>query len=175
MKKAMDKKKLRRLVLAALFAALCCVATMLIPIPSFKGYINLGDAVVLVSSWVLGPAYGFAASAIGSSLADVFSGYVIYAPATFFIKGLMAVGSYYVFNACNKKTKPLVSRIAAGVVAELIMSFGYFIYELALYGFTVAVGSWSGNIIQGSAGIIVSILVYDVILERIPAIKKREI
>ena len=75
-----------------MLAALCCVATMIIKIPSpLKGYLNLGDCVVLLSGWLLGPAYGFAAAGIGSALADIFSGYVIYAPATFIIKGLMAI------------------------------------------------------------------------------------
>ena len=37
-----------KLVLAAMFAALGCVATMVIQIPAPAGYVNLGDAVVLL-------------------------------------------------------------------------------------------------------------------------------
>ena len=49
-----------------LLAALCCVATMIIKIPSpLKGYLNLGDCIVLVSGWLLAPGYALAAAGIG--------------------------------------------------------------------------------------------------------------
>ena len=52
----MTNKAIRTLVLAALFAALTCVATMVIQIPSpMNGYVNLGDCFVLLAGWVLGP------------------------------------------------------------------------------------------------------------------------
>ena len=38
-------KTMQNLVLAAMFAALGCVATMVIQIPAPTGYVNLGDAV----------------------------------------------------------------------------------------------------------------------------------
>ena len=87
----MKNNRTRLIVLSALFAALACVATMVIRIPSpFKGYLNLGDSVVLLSGWLLPPVYGALAAGLGSALADLFSGYVTYAPATFVIKALMA-------------------------------------------------------------------------------------
>ena len=88
----MNDKKIRKLVLAALLAALVCVATMVVQIPSpMQGYVNLGDCFVLLSGWLLGPWYGFAAGGIGSMLADLFLGYGHYAPGTFVIKGLVAL------------------------------------------------------------------------------------
>ena len=55
-----DWRKTRKLVYAALFAALTCVMTMIvkIPVPATGGYVNLGDCVVLLAGWVLGPMYG---------------------------------------------------------------------------------------------------------------------
>ena len=59
--------------MAALLAALTCVATMIIKIPSpLKGYLNLGDCVVLLAGWMLSPTYGFLAAGLGSALAYVF-------------------------------------------------------------------------------------------------------
>ena len=50
------KNKTRMMILAALFAALSCVATMVIRIPTpIGGYIHAGDAVVLLSAFLLGP------------------------------------------------------------------------------------------------------------------------
>ena len=55
----MSDKKVRKLVVSALMAALTYVATMVIRIPSpMDGYVNLGDCFVLLSGWLLGPWYG---------------------------------------------------------------------------------------------------------------------
>jgi len=97
--------KTKKLVIASLMAAITCIATMIIHIPSpLKGYLNLGDCVVLLSGWMLSPVYGFFAAGLGSALADVFSGYALYAPATFIIKGVMALIAFY----CFKNKKPIV-------------------------------------------------------------------
>lgn len=101
--------KTRKIVLAAMLAALCCVATMIIKIPSpLKGYLNLGDCIVLLSGFMLSPVYGFLAAGIGSALADIFSGYVIYAPATFIIKGIMTLIAYYGVKLLHKKQEQLL-------------------------------------------------------------------
>ena len=93
----MSDTKIRKLVLAALFAALCTIMTLVIQVPSpMQGYVNLGDCAVLLSAWVLGPLYGGAAAGVGSMLADLLSGYAHYAPGTFAIwlgKGLAAAAS----------------------------------------------------------------------------------
>lgn len=59
--------------MTALFAALACVATMSIriPTPGTGGYIHPGDAIVILSGVVLGPGYGFLAAGIGSALSDL--------------------------------------------------------------------------------------------------------
>lgn len=55
----------RMLALTGLFAALGCVGTMVLQVPSPSGgYMNLGDAVVILGAWLLGPAYGAAASTL---------------------------------------------------------------------------------------------------------------
>ena len=67
---------LRKMVLTALFAALTCVATMLIQIqmPATQGYVNIGDCFVLLGAWVLGPWFGAFAGGVGSALADLLAG-----------------------------------------------------------------------------------------------------
>ena len=52
----MNDRKIKKLVTAAMLAALVCVATIVIQIPSLnQGYLNLGDCFVLLSGWLLGP------------------------------------------------------------------------------------------------------------------------
>ena len=128
--------KTKKLVIAALMAALTCVATMMITIPSpLKGYLNLGDCLVLTAGWMLSPAYGFLAAGIGSALADIFAGYFIYAPATFVIKGFMAIIACHGFRLLHKKCNHLISRILSGAAAELGMVLGYFVFEGFMYEF----------------------------------------
>ena len=47
--------------MSALFAALACVATMIIkiPTPGTSGYIHPGDAIVILSGAILGPVWGY--------------------------------------------------------------------------------------------------------------------
>lgn len=153
------KAKTNKIVVSALMAALALIATIIIKIPSpLKGYINLGDCIVLLSGWMLGPAYGFLAAGIGSAFADVFLGYLPYAPATFLIKGLMAVIAYYGFKILHNKIGNLASRIISGIVAEIIMVLGYFVFEGFLYGFVPSIVNIPANCVQGAAGIIIGVI-----------------
>lgn len=156
------KNKTQKIVLSALLASLVCVATMIIKIPSpLKGYLNLGDCVVLLSGWLLSPLYGFLTAGIGSALADIFSGYVIYAPATFVIKGLMALAAYYITKPL-KMISPLKARVLSGFIAEAIMIAGYFIFEGLLYGFGAATVNIPANAVQAAAGLILGIVLIKV-------------
>lgn len=153
----------QRIVMAALLAALTCVATMIIKIPSpLKGYLNLGDCVVLLAGWMLSPTYGFLAAGLGSALADTFSGYVTYVPATFVIKGLMALIAFYGFKLLHSKLGNISSRIISGVVAEVVMVAGYFIFEGFLYGFGPSLVNIPANVIQGIAGLIIGTILVKV-------------
>lgn len=150
-----DNNATKRIVMAAMLAALTCVATMVIKIPSpLKGYLNLGDCVVLLAGWMLSPVYGFLAAGIGSALADVFSGYVLYAPATFVIKGAMALVAFYGFKLLRHKIGALPSRILTGITAEMVMILGYFVFEGCLYGFGPSAVNIPANGVQGVAGLI---------------------
>ena len=48
-----SRENIRILVQTGLFAALGCVATMVLQVPSPNGgYMNLGDAVVILGAWL---------------------------------------------------------------------------------------------------------------------------
>lgn len=148
--------KTKLIVMSALMSALTCIATMIIKIPSpLKGYVNLGDCIVLLSAWILPPTYGFLAAGLGSALADVFSGYIIYAPATIIIKGLMALTAFYLFKLLRNKLGDFTSRIIGGLVAEILMVSGYLIFESFLYGFGPSLVNIPANCVQGIAGLII--------------------
>lgn len=153
----------QKIVLSSLFAALICVATMLIKIPSpLKGYLNLGDGIVLLSAWILPLPYGAAAAGLGSALADIFSGYVMYAPATFVIKGLMAIVAYICYKLFEKKMKSSISKALSAAAAEVVMILGYFLFEGILYGFIPSLVNIPANAVQAVAGIIIGVVLFTV-------------
>ncbi len=156
-------KKTRQLVAAAMLAALICVATMVIKIPSpLKGYVNLGDCVVLLSGWILPPGFSFLAAGLGSALADVISGYFVYAPVTFAVKGLMAVAAYFLCKLLSQKIKKNVALIISAVAAETLMVAGYYIFEGFMYGFGASIVNILPNVAQGVAGIIFGVILYGI-------------
>lgn len=151
--------------MAAILAVLVCIATMIIKIPSpLKGYINLGDPVVLLSGWILPLPYGFLAAGLGSALADVFSGYIIYAPATFIIKGLMAIIAFYVHRGI--RGNKILSRIVSAISAEIVMVLGYYIFEGFMYGFIPSTVNILPNAVQGVAGIIIGVILIQIFEKR---------
>lgn len=158
------KTKTHKIVIASVLAALCCVATMIIKIPSpLKGYLNLGDCVVLLSGWLLTPTYGFFAAGIGSALADAFSGYMIYTPATFVIKGVMALVAHFCFKGMHNKLGTVPSRIIGGILAEIIMVLGYLAFEGFMYGFAPSLVNVPANGMQGIAGIIIGLILIKIL------------
>ena len=161
------------LVLSGLLAAFVAVATMLIHIPTpTKGYVNLGDCFVNLSAWLLGPIYGAFAAGIGSAMADLFLGYTVYAPVTFVIKALMEVVSFHVFRQIAKRTNGFFARTIAAVSAELLMVFGYFLFEWLLYrSFGASIVGVPANLMQGVGGVAISVPLHEALLNRIPAVK----
>lgn len=151
-----------KIVVTALFAALICVATMLvqIPIPATGGYANLGDGVILICAFLMNPVYAVISAGLGSFLADVLAGYMSYALGTLVIKaGVALIASVLVRKICLSTTfkKIIASLIISGVVAEAFMILGYFIYEAAFLGLGLgAASAIIGNIGQGVVGVIVA-------------------
>jgi uncharacterized membrane protein len=143
----MEQKKMIR---AAVFAALTAVATMVIniPLPNVQGFVNIGDTIVLIAGLTFGPTVGALAGAIGSSLADILLGYGHWAPWTFVIKGLEGLIAGWLAR------KPFVGAPAGAG----IMVFGYFIAGTVFYGIGPAVASLPGDLVQGAVSAILALL-----------------
>lgn len=162
------KRHTKKLVLAALFAALACMMTMVIQVPAPTGYVNLGDCAVLLGAWVLGPWWGGAAAALGSMLADVLGGWASYAPATFVIKFVMAIAAAYILRALSGHKGMLLGALAA----ELLMVAGYFTYEsLVLRIGAGAVGAIPFNLTQGAVNVVAGVAVA-LLLDRSGVLKR---
>ena len=122
----MTGKNIRKLVLAALLAALTAVATMIIRIPTpTQGYIHLGDGMVLICGILLGPGLGALAAGIGSMIFDLMT--PEYAPEAwitflrfFLMAWLCGVIAYAGAAAAKKFARNLVACLAGAVFSSLL-------------------------------------------------------
>lgn len=141
----------RMLAMTGALAALSCAATLVLAVPTpTGGYVNPGDAVVLLGAYVLGGGYGAAAGALGPALADVLGGYGFYAPATLVIKGAMALAAGKLYRRARRHIWAVA---ACGAAAEIIMVAGYWLYDALLLGSAAAgAAGVPGNLVQGAFG-----------------------
>lgn len=168
------KNDLKKVVMTALFAALTCAATLSIriPTPGTGGYIHPGDALVILSGVILGPAYGFLAGGIGSALSDLLGGYFLYVPITLIIKGLVALVCGLVYQKLYKNAKLRYPAVAIGGAADIVLvAGGYCLCESFIYGFAGALASVPANLIQGISGLIIAMVLYPVLIS-IPDIRR---
>ena len=156
----------KKLVTAALFAALICVFTMSIriPTPGTGGYIHPGDAAVILSGIFLDPVAAFLAAGIGSCMADFLGGYFIYVPITFIIKGLVAFSCSHLYRSVTAQGKHgYLAAAACGVIDMALVAGGYFFCEIFLYGLGAALASVPSNLVQGAGGLIIACALYPVL------------
>lgn len=147
----------RRLVLTGLLAALGCVATMVLVVSSpTGGYMNLGDAVVLLGAYLLGPMYGAVAGGLGPALADLLLGAALYVPATLIIKAGMGLAAGLLYRRLRAKKGGF---LVCGLAGESLMVAGYWLYDALLMGsLTGAAVGIPSNLVQGAFGIAASTL-----------------
>ena len=137
-----NRNTLKKIAYAGVLASLVFAGTEL-HIPTAIGHINLGDLVILVSSYILGP-FAFVPAAVGSTLADLL------------IKGIMGLVAGLLLKRNSAGKVSLARKLSASFVTELIMIAGYFAFESLpfMYGVAAAAGSVIPNGIQASAAIV---------------------
>lgn len=153
----MENNNLKLLTRYAILIAMTTVMTMVIQIPTIatEGYLNLGDMVVFIAAFVLGPKGGLIVGGFGSALADLLTGYTHYVPITLVVKGLEGFIAGHLLKTKLGQKSPLLATSIAGI----FMAFGYFVPESFMYG-RAAVASIPGNIMQGLVGAVTSVLLY---------------
>ena len=149
----------RMMALTAAFAALACAATMAVKVPSpTGGYMNLGDTVVLLGGYLLGPAWGALAGSIGPAMADVLLGSPMYALATLVIKAVMAA----LAAGCHRALgggRGTWGLALCGVIGEIPMVLGYWLYDgLLMESLAGAAAGIPSNLVQAAFGAAASTL-----------------
>ncbi len=145
-----------------IFTALNFVVTywIQIPIPATGGYINIGDVAVMFTALLFGPIIGGIAGGVGPMLADIFSPWIIYAPATLLIKGIEGFLIGFIANPKDCEGRVSYHDIIAVLTGGILIPLGYFIYEAFILqlGIAVALVEMPGNFFQFGFAAIGSIL-----------------
>jgi len=148
----MTASKTREIVLCGLLTGMVFVATRFInirlPLSINGGLIHMGNTMLFMIALVFGKKRGAIAGAFGMGLFDVLSGWFLWAPFTFVIRGAMG---YIVGAAAEGKVgkKRLIHTLLGILLASGIMIGGYYVTEGILYGNWISpMTSIPGNVIQ---------------------------
>ena len=159
-------KKTSVTVLTAMMMCIIMVAIFVlrIPIPFTQGYVNLSDGIIFIAIALLDRKHSVAAASLGSMMGDVLGGFAVWAPWTFFIKGIMALITVLIIDSfsdkCASPKARLALRIIAMICGGLFMVGGYFIAEGVMYGsWVVAALGVPWNIGQFAVGIALALAI----------------
>lgn len=147
-----DLNNPRTLATTGIMTALVLGLTLIhITVTPIGGYVHLGDIVIYFTAFAFGPWAGLIAGGLGTGLADVVSGYAIFAPLSLLVHGLQGFVAGWI---ASRSSHPL--RLVAAVIAGgIILVGGYFAGEAlvsVLGGLAVAVTEVPFNLVQAAFG-----------------------
>jgi len=167
----MLRRRSIQIAASGVMAAFVCVGTLLIQIPNppTKGYINIGDGMIMVSALTFGMWVGAFAGGVGAALADLLSPFAFYAPYTLIIKGIEGLLAGWISGKGSAISAPRM--IIAWIIGAGEMVIGYFVVQTVLFGVGAALTEVPGNLFQLAVGGIVGIPVTLVLKRQILAEK----
>jgi len=156
------------IVQISLMAAITFIATSVIHVPTFMGVLHLGDSMVFLSAILFGRKKSAIASAVGMCLFDLISGYTLWAPFTFVIKGVMGYIAGTIAYRKDYNGNNLSNNIFAFVVAGIWMIVAYYLGGTVILTFIskefafkqallISLKDIPTNILQVVAGIVLAL------------------
>lgn len=157
-----SKFKTKDMVETALLTALVFVATAFInirlPIIASGGLVHLGTVMLFITAIVFGKEKGAVAGAVGMAIFDLSSGWALWAPFTFVVRGIMGYMVGAITWRKNRDGNNLMINIFAIILSGVWMIVGYYITEGILYGnWLTPVASIPGNVTQIVIGLILGL------------------
>ena len=141
--------------IAGIFSALVFVITAYLHIPTYNGYVHCGDGLIFVAACILPMPYSIVVGVLGAMLADLLTGFAIWAPGSMIIKGLLAL-----LFTC-KSNKIITKRnLIMLLPAALISAAGYYLYEVLITGsFIASLSGIPGSLVQAAASSVVYVVI----------------
>ena len=154
-----ETERIKNLCETALFIAIVFLGVFIIKFPGPFGYMHIGDSMIFLSVLMLGGKRGAVAGGIGAALADIVSGYTIWAVPTLICKAAMALvmGAMIKHHAfgLNGRVLWIISAVAGG----LTQGVGYVIFWYFLFGKAAAIAAVPGLAFQAVSGIIIAFVI----------------
>ena len=151
----MKKNHTKLICLSGIFSALVFVITAYLHIPTYNGYVHCGDGVIFIAACILPMPYSIAVGVLGAMLADLLTGYAIWAPGSMIIKGLLAL-----LFTCKSKKIITKRNLTMLLPAALISAAGYYLYETLITGsFIASLSGIPGSLVQAMASSIVFVAI----------------
>ena len=192
MKREYDQT-LRKLTMAALFAALCYIGFTYckidIPVGAEKTAFHLGNVFCVLSALLLGGFWGGMSGAIGRTVADLTTAYVTSAPKTFLLKlciglvtGLVAHKVFHISREQERKLPLSVATVlscacgmAFNVVADPVVGYFYKTYVLGVPQEAAAIWAKIGAMTTSVNAVVAVIAASAFYLALRPALKRSDL
>lgn len=146
--------KVKMLTLTGFFMSLVTIVTAYLVLPIAWGYLNLGDAIIMLLATTLPSGMMFLIGGFGSAFADVLLGYSQYALFTFVIKGLEGVLVVFLYQQSKMGFKHVFPFLIAG----LWIGLGYALTDAFLFqDISVGIASFGYNLLQGLSSAAIAI------------------
>ena len=141
--------------ISGIFSALVFVITAYLHIPTYNGYVHCGDGIIFIAACILPTSYSIAVGVLGAMLADLLTGFAIWAPGSMIIKGLLAL-----LFTCKSKSIITKRNLIMLLPAALISAVGYCLYEALITGnFIASLSGIPASLVQAIASSIVYVAI----------------
>jgi len=111
--------------------------------------VHLGTSMLFISSIVFGKKKGAISGAFGMGIFDLVSGYAVWAPFTFIIRGIMGYIIGSITWSKDRRGNNVIINIVASILSGIWMIAGYYFSEIIIYGnWVTPLSSIPGDVIQ---------------------------
>ena len=153
----------------AICIAIVTVFTMVVRIPTGKGYLNLCDVAIAFIAYSLGPITAAVAGGVGPAIADAVGGYPQWAIVSFIVHGLEGLLMALIVYG---KSVSFVKKIVAAVVCIVVVTGGYYLLSGAfITDWPAALAEVPGNIGQSAVGAIFGLILSEGVKKAYPPVR----
>jgi uncharacterized membrane protein len=167
-----QNKNALKVAMVAVLTAVVVVFTLVVRVPTAKGYLNLCDVAICFIAFTFGPWSAFIAAGLGTALADLISGYAQWAPISFVVHGVEGLLIALIVKQKGNEAVSLARKLLAGLVCIATVSLGYFaLSALFISTVSVAAAEIPGNIAQSGVGFVLGLGVSTAVKKAYPPVR----
>ena len=167
-----QNKNALKVAMVAVLTAVVVVFTLVVRVPTAKGYLNLCDVAICFIAFTFGPWSAFIAAGLGTALADLISGYAQWAPISFVVHGVEGLLIALIVKQKGNEAVSLARKLLAGLVCIATVSIGYFaLSALFISTVSVAAAEIPGNIAQSGVGFVLGLGVSTAVKKAYPPVR----